>query len=81
MNVEILLGICIMMLSKIKPFNPYAFCLAFVPQISSQLYAKVGEVVIMNAATFEYLIYWLVCSFLVWVFKRKRGGLDKNKIR
>lgn len=78
MNAGILLGIFIIILSKMRPFNPYAFGLALVPLIIVQLYAKDGMVIIMDSATFEHLIYWLVCSFLVWTLKRKRDGLDKG---
>ena len=77
MNVNILsylLGIFIIVLSEMRPFNPYALCLAIVPKLLWQRYSTV----IILGDIFEYLTYWLICSFLVWGKKRKRGELDKG---
>ena len=76
MTSDIWLGIFVILLSKMRPFNPYAFCLAFVPQILCQLYAKEGMIVLLGNATFEYLIYWLTGSSLIWWLKKQRGSLD-----
>ena len=68
------ISLCIMILSELRPFNPYAFALSVICLIPSSF----RYIVLLQLDTgylLEYLTYWLLCSFFLWALKKRKNEI------